>query len=133
MGTWPPDPLVALIAGLRADAAVTAIAGNRVATQLGATRPAVRLDWAGGDIVAVKRIDRPRIEVHAFADLEDVAIGLARAARAAVDDLGGFMLPGELVILSTSTTSLRNQTTNDRQPPVFDYSFTATVTARPDP
>jgi hypothetical protein len=133
MGTWPPDPLRALIVGLRADATVTGIAGTRVATRLGATFPAVRLDAAGGTPLFARRIDGARIQVHAFSGDEDEAISLALAARAAVDNLGGYRIADELVVTATSTTSLLNQTTNDRQPPVYDYTFTATLTVRPDP
>lgn len=128
-----PDVLAVLGRVLRADPAVAALAGDRVSTRLPGGWPAVRLDAAGGIQAFKDRLDAPRVDVHAFATDEAVAVTLARTARAVIDAAGNYTEPGVVVITATETTPHRNQTIPDRSPTVYDYTFTATVTVRPDP
>lgn len=127
-----PDAEAVVVAWLADHAAVAAIVGDRIATELDAdpTFPCLRVTRTGGLPAVPRRLDSASIYVEAFGAPDEGSAGsslLARTTRAALRDVEGQTVDGAVVTAVDDETGLLNLPDDTRDPTIPRHAFTVSV------
>lgn len=122
-----PDVEALVVAYLKADASVAAIAGTRVSTKLAEAYPRVNVTLITGREVVREHLDEQHLQVDAYADDKADANLLARTVRAVL--LNAPSVPharGVVTHVRTITPPrwLPDETANDRPRYLAEYGIT---------
>lgn len=90
--TAPPDPEVLLVAALKAKTSVSSLCGNRIATRLSGTYPAVRITLVGGPDRPTTNTAQPTLQWEAWGNGNDSAAeGQAADLAQAIDEVAAVL------------------------------------------